>query len=292
MSIFFDIYPHTSIITVFLTNKLNKMAVINFPGVYVSGQGPAVVLLHSSLSSARQWQPLVNELKTAYTVINFDILGYGKADKVIDEKNYNFDVEITRIKHVLDKVIGEQPYHLVGHSCGGAIALKLAVQAPKKLLSVALYEPVAFHFLAKGSPQRQQADAFKTQVFIDDKYKAAEIFTNFWNKPGFFNALPKKIQDSMAADIGKVNLDFKGLISEVYTLADLSNITCPSLLMAGTDSPALSRHLADVIVDALPNVKLQAFNAGHMAPVSHGEQIHPAIAAFIRASSADYSVGE
>ncbi|WP_281560094.1 alpha/beta hydrolase [Thalassomonas sp. RHCl1] len=259
------------------------MTVLNSSkGVYVSGQGPAVVLLHSSLSSARQWQYLVNLLKSDFTVINFDILGYGKAEKVHDGDNYDFNVETGRIRQVLQETIGEAPYHLVGHSCGGAIALKLAVEAPEKLLSLALFEPVAFHLLPKGSAPRQQADDFKTQVFIEDTYLAAEIFTNFWNKPGFFKSLPKKMQDLMAADIAKVNLDFQGLISESYSLTDLSAITCRSLLMHGSESPQLSRHLSQIISGALPQVSEQAFIAGHMAPVSHSEQIHPVIADFIR----------
>ena len=231
------------------------MTVLNVPrGVYVTGQGPAVVLLHSSLSSARQWQLLVKLLKTDYTVINFDILGYGSADPVLDSDSYDLSIETQRIQQALAAIIGEQGYHLVGHSCGGAIALKLAVEAPEKLLSLALFEPVAFHLLPKGSPQRQEADAFKSKVFIDDGYQAAEIFTNFWNKPGFFKSLPKKMQDLMAADIAKVNLDFKGLISETYTLAELSAITCRSLLMHGSESPALSLHLSEFIRRALPNV--------------------------------------
>ncbi|WDE06848.1 alpha/beta fold hydrolase [Thalassomonas viridans] len=260
------------------------MTISNLPrGVYVTGQGPAVVLLHSSLSSARQWQYLVSLLKADFTVINFDMLGYGKAEKVDDGDNYDLNVETARINQVLQQVIGEAPYHLVGHSCGGAIALKLSVEAPEKLLSLALFEPVAFHLLPRGSEQRQQADDFKNQVFIDDAYLAAEIFTNFWNKPGFFKSLPKKMQDLMAADIAKVNLDFKGLIAESYTLADLSGITCRALFMHGNESPGLSRHLGQIISQALPQVSEQAFDAGHMGPVSHSEQIHPVIADFIRA---------
>ena len=63
-------------------------------GIYFSGQGTPVILLHSSLSSAKQWSALVKLLELNFLVINVDILGYGNADKVTDETNYNFDVEI------------------------------------------------------------------------------------------------------------------------------------------------------------------------------------------------------
>ena len=149
-----------------IKNNLHK-------GVYISGQGTPVVLIHSSLSSAKQWLLLVKLLEPNFLVINVDILGYGNADKVSDEKNYNFDVEIERIEKVLDCVAPNKPLHIVGHSCGGAIALKLAVEQPERLLSLSLYEPVAFHLLEQGSEARTMSDEFALKVDVDDKYLAA-----------------------------------------------------------------------------------------------------------------------
>jgi pimeloyl-ACP methyl ester carboxylesterase len=250
-------------------------------GAYISGQGTPVVLLHSSLSSARQWQPLVKLLEPHYLVINIDLLSYGNAEKVADELNYNFDVEINRIKKIITHVAQHQSFHLVGHSCGGAIALKLAIENPEKILSLSLYEPVAFHLLEQTSDARMLADNFANKVNIDDRYQAAEIFTDFWNKTGFFKALPQKVQDIMARDMPKVSLDFKGLISEKYTLTDLSGLTSKVLMMTGEHSPELSQSLANQIKANLPNVEHQHFSTGHMGPVSHSGLIHPAIARFI-----------
>jgi hypothetical protein len=44
-------------------------------GIYVSEQGTPVILLHDSLSSAIQWQPLVKFLEPNFLVINVDTLG-------------------------------------------------------------------------------------------------------------------------------------------------------------------------------------------------------------------------
>lgn len=254
---------------------------ISSQGIYVNGRGTPVVLLHSSLSSARQWQPLVNLLAPNFLVINVDILGYGQAEKVSDEQNYNFDIEVSRINKVLANVADNQPFHLVGHSCGGAIALKLAVEQPEKILSLALYEPVAFHLLEQGSEARILSDDFARKVAIDDKYQAAEIFTNFWNKAGFFRSLPQKMQDLMARDMAKVSLDFQGLTAEEYSLTDIANIACRSLMMTGEYSPSLSHTLSNTIAASLPDIKQESFPTGHMGPVSHSHLIHPAIANFI-----------
>jgi len=256
------------------TEKLPK-------GIYISGQGTPVILLHSSLSSAKQWQPLVKLLEPKFLVINIDILGYGRAEKTSNEQNYNFDEEVIRIEKALAIVANNQSFHLVGHSCGGAIALKLAVEKPKRVLSISLFEPVAFHLLEQGSNVREIADGFAHKVDIDDKYQAAEIFTNFWNKDGFFRALPQKMQGLMARDMPMVSLNFKGLTSETYSLKDLSAIACRSLIMTGDFSPELSHFLSNSIAVSLPNVEHASFPTGHMGPVSHSLLIHPFIADFI-----------
>jgi len=242
-------------------------------GAYISGQGPAIIFLHSSLSTAKQWSPLISIIKDKFTCINIDILGYGNADKVIDEENYNFDVELKRIRSIIEKSIGEKAYHLVGHSCGGAIALKLAVEQPKKLLSLSLYEPVAFHLLAKGTAERAEVDSFSFKVAERSNEKAAQVFTDFWNNEGFYLSLPAKLQSLMAADMHKVNLDFKDLISEGYQLSDLAVIKCRATIYSGLQSPHLSRLLALQIAKALPNGELCELNAGNMGPINQAELV-------------------
>lgn len=250
-------------------------------GIYVSGQGPAVILLHSSLSSSRQWMPLVELLESDFTVINIDILGYGAADKVEDPDRYNFSVETDRIEKIINSLITHDCYHLVGHSCGGALALKIAVENPQKVLSLSLYEPVAFHLLVEGSQEREIANKFAKDVDIDDSYLAAEKFTNFWNREGFFKLLPERMQHLMASDMKKVNLDFIALTSETYTGKAINNISAPVMMMVGLKSPQLSKTLAGIIVSSLNNVEQVNFNTGHMGPISSASIIQPKIAEFI-----------
>jgi len=251
-------------------------------GIYVSGKGPAVILLHSSLSSAKQWLALVELLSNQFTVINVDILGYGGADKVSDTKNYNFSVEIERINKALELIVPEQPYHIVGHSCGGALGLKFAVENPEKVLSLSLYEPVAFHLLEEGTEARSMANAFAEKVNIDDAYLAAERFTDFWNKKGFFKGLPERMQHAVASDMEKVNLDFIALTHERYSLKDIAKITAPVMLMLGDKSPELSKVLLDLLMNACTQAELVHFNEGHMGPISSASIIQPSIAEFIQ----------
>ena len=242
-------------------------------GINVKGEGPAIVFLHSSLSSSKQWQPLISLLSDSFRCINIDLLGYGRAPLVSDPDNYTLATELERIFIALEQVIGDQPFHLVGHSFGGANALKIAVENPKRILSLSLYEPVAFHLLEKGTGVRARVLDFAETVASLDAASAARHFTDMWNSKGFFDSLPKKMQTLMSNDIAKVNLDFVGLISEQYGLPECQAVTCPVTLIHGSQSPDISREIIDRLANSFSNVVEYEIEAGHMAPISHAEQV-------------------
>ncbi|QBY05361.1 alpha/beta fold hydrolase [Thalassotalea sp. HSM 43] len=253
--------------------QLEKQNHHKFPGVYISGNGPAVVMLHSSLSSARQWRVLEQALAVNYTCINFDLLGYGAAPEVDNKAAYSLATETSRILDVVEQLIGDQPFHLVGHSFGGAIALKIALENHSRILSLSLYEPVAFHLLKPGTEARAMVDEFAQQVSQLDHYKGAEHFTDVWNSPGFFKSLPQKMQALMAANIDKVNLDFIGLIGERYQAADYGAINAQTLLICGRHSPIKAHRIVEILDASLTNVNKVVIDAGHMGPVTKPELV-------------------
>jgi len=251
-------------------------------GVTVSGQGPLIVFLHSSLSSSKQWKKLAGSLSSHFTCINIDLIGYGLAEKVVDKSNFSFDTEISRIMEIVHAVQPNEKFHLIGHSCGGAIALKMAVSIPEQLLSLTMYEPVAFHLLDISSDMRLQLDHFTEQVASLDKDNATKAFVDFWNGDGFFKSLPEKVQGAMSNDIDKVNLDFIGIFHENYGLEALRQLTFPCLVMYGQFTPDVSKNLSESIINNLVNVQSVGVLAGHMGPISHSHLVEPVIAEFLK----------
>ncbi|MEW6991338.1 alpha/beta fold hydrolase [Colwelliaceae bacterium 6441] len=256
-------------------------------GVTLTGKGPAIVFLHSSLSSSKQWRKLALQLSHDFTCINIDLLGYGDAEQVAEASTYSFETEISRINNVLKQLKVNDKYHLVGHSCGGAIALKMAVENPSKLESLSLYEPVAFHLYENSADEKdrdflQQIKHFAEKIALLDNNLATQAFVDFWNQEGYFKALPKTLQQIMSNDIGKVHLDFKGILHECYSLDDLKNINCPTMVLYGKYSPEISQRLSKKIIENLTHVYQLEVSSGHMAPISHADLVEPEINEFVR----------
>ncbi|WNC69749.1 alpha/beta hydrolase [Thalassotalea nanhaiensis] len=253
-------------------------------GIFVKGNvdGDAVIMLHSSLSSSLQWRTLETKLSEDYLTINIDLLGYGSAPKVEQPEGYTLATEYSRIMNAIESVIGNKPFHLVGHSFGGANTLKIAVQNPERILSLSMYEPVAFHLLEEGTQARKEVLEFAHIVATSSDEQAARHFTETWNRKGFFDNLPTKVQQLMVRDIDKVNLDFIGLISEKYTLDDCAKILAPVLLMHGSHSQEISGEVIKRLLKVVPNVTECEIQAGHMAPISHAEEVADIIINTIR----------
>jgi pimeloyl-ACP methyl ester carboxylesterase len=247
---------------------------------------PAVVLLHSSMSSKSQWSSLKSQLDNACRCIPVDLQGYGASPFPSDAgEDY-----VHTLAHEVDAVVAAiaselepgEAFHLIGHSFGGACALHMARRMPQRVLSLTLFEPVAFHLLAEQHPAKAEIVSVVAGInACTSDRDATRIFIDYWNRAGAFDAAPASAQDKMVAQIAKVKLDFQALLGEQAGLDDLSMLSMPSLVMAGERSPASTRLLVEQLGAALPNATARKLPTAHMGPITHGDVVNPVIAHFL-----------
>jgi pimeloyl-ACP methyl ester carboxylesterase len=255
-------------------------------GYFVAGKGPPVVLLHASLGSKSQWTALAERLCTRFRVIGIDLHGYGDNTGLPAPTPFTVDDEV---RLVLDRLAGlVDPYarlHLVGHSYGGLVALRLAQRHPERVASLSLYEPVLFRLLDEDDVDavqvRRLVDRLCHLVATGFPRDAARAFIDFWSGDGTFDALPLPIQVAVARRTGKVLLDFDAACSWPPRPHELAVIGAPTLLMIGNRGPALTPRIAERLARALPVAHLAPFDCGHMGPVTHPERVNPWIEAFL-----------
>lgn len=245
-----------------------------------------VVLLHSSMSHKGQWRQLAHELATMHRVVAIDLYGYGDAPAPAARIGFSLDNEARRIEAILRGIFGELPqFHLVGHSYGGGVALKLARNLPHHVGSLALYEPTAFHVLPEGDEALIEITEVAADMAIDlrrgESYRAAEIFIDYWCGLGAFDAMPAHMRTLFASKVGKALRDFGALINEPATIDDYASITASVCLIAGRQSPQPSRRVAALLARTFARGESHWIAAGHMAPVTAPEIVNPIIARFL-----------
>ncbi|WP_194755300.1 alpha/beta fold hydrolase [Aliidiomarina indica] len=239
-----------------------------------------ILALHSSQSHSGQWRSLQTALHAAMPELRLeavDLIGYGQGPALMKSPHeFRFDDELKAL-HVDGSLHGDEPLVLLGHSYGGALALRLARELGKQVLGIILYEPVAFHVLPKDEPARAEIVAIAQKMDELSDVDATEAFVDYWNHPGYFARLPGRVKEMMVAQQRKVQADFHALLDEPAGLADYQSVSCPVHLLHGSESPLSSRTVAALLASVLPNCHCIEIPAGHMAPLTEPGLVNPHI---------------
>jgi len=256
------------------------------PGCLVAGTGVPVVLLHSSLSSKSQWSELTTRLSARFRVIALDLCGYGDNPMPAALRPFSLDDEVRLVADRLDRLVPSHVrVHIVGHSYGGLVALRLAERCRGRVASLSLYEPVAFAVLDRADPAladvRRVADNVQQLLKAGLRLQATEIFVDFWSGAGSYGRLPREAKLGIARNIGKVPFDFQAAMSWPVDAAHVQSIAVPTLLLEGDHSPPVARRIILQLSRSLPKRYAGRIDAGHMGPVTAPPLVNPWIEAFV-----------
>jgi 2-hydroxy-6-oxonona-2,4-dienedioate hydrolase/4,5:9,10-diseco-3-hydroxy-5,9,17-trioxoandrosta-1(10),2-diene-4-oate hydrolase len=107
-----------------------------------TGDGPPVLLLHGGgpgASGVSNYARNIDALATRFRVIVPDLPGYGRSGKEVDHAD-PFGCLADAIRGLLDE-LGIERAHVVGNSYGGACALRLALDTPRRVDRMVLMGP-------------------------------------------------------------------------------------------------------------------------------------------------------
>jgi pimeloyl-ACP methyl ester carboxylesterase len=100
----------------------------------VMGKGKPVLFLHGWLGSWRYWFPTMDYVSQHFRTFSFDFWGFGESRRKHTPENIqNYSDQVIRFLDVLG--IGQ--VQLVGHSMGGMVALRTAMNHPDRIARVA-----------------------------------------------------------------------------------------------------------------------------------------------------------
>ncbi len=253
---------------------------------------PAVIALHCSGSTGRQWSKLALSLGDRFTLIAPDLIGNGANPHWSGAHQFCLADEAARITAIIDGLAGD--VHLVGHSYGGAVTLRIARERPARIASLALYEPTAFHLLRSLGPGGRAAlaeihsvaDGVAHDLIAGDCRAAARRFVDYWNCEGTWAGLKPESQDELVRYIPKAALEFNALIDEPTPLGAFRRLACPTLLMRCARTPTPTALIAQKLFSTMSNAVIEEIpDAGHMGPISHADLVSELIAAHVAAAA-------
>jgi pimeloyl-ACP methyl ester carboxylesterase len=259
--------------------------------VRTTGRGPAVVLLHSSGSSGRQWDPLVERLRDRFRLHAVDLHGHGGTPAWLRSAPMKLADEAALLAPLLNASGGA---HLVGHSYGGAVALKAAVQFPHLVRSVAVYEPVLFRMLftfnrrdRAATELRIAADSMRHWLAHGMARQSAQRFVDFWSGSGAWDALPPVHQEMIASRMPSIMAHFDALYGDSPSRRELAELQIPALYLTGARTRLTTRRIGELLQASMPKAAHERLQGmGHMGPVTHADIVAERIARHLDAQAA------
>jgi len=244
------------------------MSVVFFPR-----RRDAVVFLHGSASSGRQWDAIAASLSSSTIAHAPPLLGYGDRAPWPLERALTLDDEARALEPLLDGAA--RPVHLVGHCYGGAVALQLALRRPDAVASLTLYEPVRFALLfgapglaAAGDEIVALGRRIGALAAAGHVHAAAAEFVAYWSGACAWAETSRARQDAIAERMAKVRAEFAALFADPVPASAYAALSMPVRLLRGDASPLPARGVASRLNELLPCATLVTLRGGvHMQPV-------------------------
>lgn len=249
----------------------------------VWGTGPQnALLLHCTLGASGAWRGVAGQLGDGLTMTGFDMRGHGRS------KDWDGSADYHSTCTADANCFLKQPMHLIGHSFGATLALRLALERPEMVRSLTMIEPVLTSAVADTKAFDEYQLSFQPVADAlqrGDHEAAAEAFSRDWGTGADWSGLPAEMRAYMATRIGfisaaepAVNQDNAGMV----TAGRLEAMDCPVLLMKGSNSPNIITEINAALLARLPNAtQVTIEGASHMAPVTHSRQVATAISTFL-----------
>ena len=132
------------------------------PFFRAAGTGPGVVCIHSNASSSSQWRAPMERLSGQFHLLAPDSLNAGKSRLWQQNQPVTLADEAGFLEPVF--AAAGDPFRMVGHSYGAAVALIAALARPGRLRALALYEPTLFSLLEEETPGHEAAQGIRDVV--------------------------------------------------------------------------------------------------------------------------------
>jgi pimeloyl-ACP methyl ester carboxylesterase len=247
---------------------------------------PVVILLHSSMAGAKQWSALSGELEQRFRIQAIDLLGYGDTPPWQGDGSPSLD-------DYADLVAASIPPRarnviVIGHSLGGAIAMRVAQREPGRVSRLVLIEPSLFSLLPASGRLEAFSEIAKLagetlRTLGSDPARAAACFIDYWCGRGSWDGMPERRRASVLASIGQLRCEWPAVLQGSMDLAELqATLPANTLLMRFEQTVRPSREVADILADAFPCWQLATVrDAGHMGPLTHPHLVNPIVREFL-----------
>jgi 2-hydroxy-6-oxonona-2,4-dienedioate hydrolase len=224
----------------------------------VAGQGAPLVLLHAGFVDSGMWDAQWDEFCRHYTVIRFDMYGFGKSETV--ESPVSRRQQLYRVLEHL----GVNRAILVGCSLGGETILDVALERQELVSALVLVAAAPSGFEQQGEPPRYLFEMLSA-LEEGDLDLASELQTRIWVDGPF--RTPDQVDPQVRIKAAEMNRNVLAKGAWGFAVAPppdpvdppavqrLDRIGIPTLVLAGDQDHPENLRAADLMAGSIPDMQ-------------------------------------
>jgi 3-oxoadipate enol-lactonase len=246
-----------------------------------SGSGVPLILIHGYPLNRRMWEPQLGALSDIARVIVPDLRGHGGSE-IVPGIN-TMDEMAKDIKELIESLDIEEPVILVGFSMGGYISFAFYRHYPNLVKGMILAATRATADTIETKVNREEAAAIAHE-------KGSEAITEM-QLPKMLSPLTKDTKPEVVELARKIMVetptqtivaDLRGMINRQDSTSSLQDITCPVLILHGSDDQFISVEEINLMQNNLENSRIKTIpEAGHLINIEQPELFNQAVREFI-----------
>jgi pimeloyl-ACP methyl ester carboxylesterase len=234
-------------------------------GYEAAGEGEPVVLVHGLSGSTRWWYRNVPVIAQTHRIYLVDLPGFGSMRSL---RRQFVLAETAKWLSEWMEAAGLERAHLVGHSMGGYVSVRLAADRPELVRRLVLVAPA-------GVPAERSMRGHVVSLLLALRYAT----------PAF---MPVLVRDALRMGPSTLWRAARDLLAEDIR-EDLRNVESPTLLVWGEKDPLVPPAVGNLLREEVPNSRLLLLErAGHVPMYEQPKEFDAALLAFL----AGESVGE
>jgi len=234
------------------------------------GAGKQLLVLHGWGDNSRNWGTFAQELTRSYEVVVPDLPGFGGSEA--PHKVWSLDDYAAFVSAFIDKV-GLKPYAIIGHSNGGAIAIRGIANHGLEPDKLVLLASAGIRGENKGRNAVWQAVAKTGKVLAAPLPAGAKrkLRGNLYKAAGSDMLVAEHLQET-----------FKRVVGEDVR-ADAAHIQVPALLMYGADDTTTPPRYGEVLSKVIRDSRLEILpGAGHFIQADAQSKVASLIEGFVQ----------
>lgn len=233
-----------------------------------------LILLHAGGSSGAQWSKAGDALADTYTLIAPDLLSFGASESWPEAGGLTHELQADLVAAIIETE-SSIPLDVVGHSYGGATALRLALRRPELVRSLMLIEPnVSWLLKEVDDPLYEEsisiATAFIASMKAGHPEAACESFIDGRNGPGTWARMSNASRARFLAQSERVREAFISNVNHRISRAECGRIGVSVAVVCGGLTTPTDRRISELVRDAIAHTHYEIIpQAGHMSPFTH-----------------------